>query len=90
MITATEVKGSVLWYDEQKRFGFIKRDAGPGVKDAKDIFVHKDAVEAAGLKELQKDTRLTFDIDLRDGREIATNIRPLSRVAASGAGKTGS
>lgn len=50
MITATEVKGSVLWYDEQKRFGFIKRDAAPGLpKDAKDIFVHKDAVEAAGL-----------------------------------------
>ena len=52
MITATQVKGSVLWYDEQKRFGFIKRDVAPGLpKDAKqvDVFVHKDAVEAAGV-----------------------------------------
>lgn len=91
MITATEVKGSVLWYDEAKRFGFIKRDPAPGLpKDAKDIFVHKDAVEAAGLKELQKDVRLQFDIDLRDGREIATNIKPMKILGnASGGGRSG-
>lgn len=85
MITATGVRGSVLWYDEAKRYGFIKRDPAPELpKDAKDIFVHKDAVEAAGLKELQKDTRLMFDIDLRDGREIATNVKPLRSIGNAG------
>jgi hypothetical protein len=37
---------------------------------------------------LQKDTRLQFDIDLRDGREIATNIRPLKVINAAGGGRS--
>ena len=43
----TRTKGTVLWFDDAKRFGFIKPDAGQLGK-MRDIFVHMDALTAAG------------------------------------------
>jgi hypothetical protein len=40
----------------------------------------------ADMKELAKDDRLQFDIDLRGGREIATNIKPIAVVGNAGTG----
>ncbi|WP_319824389.1 cold-shock protein [Thalassovita sp.] len=62
--------GTVKWFNATKGFGFIKPDEG-----CKDVFVHISAVEKAGLKGLNDNQRVTYDIQSgRDGRELATNI----------------
>lgn len=62
--------GTVKWFNSTKGFGFIAPEGG-----GKDVFVHISAVERAGLKGLNDDQKVTFDVeDGRDGRKSATNI----------------
>ena len=62
--------GSVKWFNPDKGYGFIRPDGG-----SKDVFVHTSAVERAGLRGLDDNQKVTFDIEAgRDGRESAVNI----------------
>ncbi|MEL6217828.1 MAG: cold-shock protein [Pseudomonadota bacterium] len=62
--------GSVKWFNPDKGYGFIRPDGG-----SKDVFVHISAVERAGLRGLDDNQKVTFDIEAgRDGRESAVNI----------------
>jgi CspA family cold shock protein len=62
--------GAVKWFDTTRGFGFIQPDG-----DSKDVFVHKSALERAGLTSLEDGQKVTFDLeDGRDGRQSATNI----------------
>ncbi|WP_439110064.1 cold-shock protein [Lentibacter sp.] len=64
--------GTVKWFNTTKGFGFIAPDDG-----GKDVFVHISAVERSGLTGLADDQKVTFDLeDGRDGRQMATNIKP--------------
>ncbi len=64
--------GTVMWFNNQKGFGFIQPDNG-----AKDVFVHISAVERAGMYDLTEGQKVTFDIvsDSRTGKSSADNLQ---------------
>jgi len=49
--------GIVKWFNDQKGFGFITRDAG-----GEDVFVHYRAINAAGRKTLREGQRVEFAV----------------------------
>ncbi len=64
--------GTVMWFNNQKGFGFIQPDDG-----GKDVFVHISAVERAGLYDLKEGQKVSFDIvsDSRTGKSAAENLQ---------------
>lgn len=67
---ATNIVGKVKWYNTMKNFGFIEQENG-----GKDVFVHKSAIEAAGLQVLDEGQSIIFDIEENEGRVFAVNLR---------------
>lgn len=62
--------GTVKFFNEDKGYGFIQPDDG-----GKDSFVHISAVQAAGLGTLNKDQRVSYDVETgRNGKESAINL----------------
>ena len=62
--------GTVKWFNAHKGFGFILPDNG-----GKDVFVHISAVERAGLRDLQEGQKVTYDVQVERGKEVAANLR---------------
>ncbi len=64
--------GTVMWFNNQKGFGFIQPDSGD-----KDVFVHISAVERAGMYDLKEGQKVSFDIvsDSRTGKSSADNLQ---------------
>ena len=64
--------GTVMWFNNQKGFGFIQPDNG-----SKDVFVHITAVERAGMNDLREGQKISFDIvaDSRTGKSAAENLQ---------------
>jgi len=62
--------GTVKWFNPTKGFGFIVPDEG-----GKDVFVHISAVEAAGLKTLNENAKVSYEVQENRGREAATEIK---------------
>ncbi|ADE30213.1 cold-shock protein [Rickettsia prowazekii] len=67
---ATNIVGKVKWYNSTKNFGFIEQDNG-----GKDVFVHKSAIDAAGLHSLEEGQEVIFDIEEKQGKAYAVNLR---------------
>lgn len=67
---ATNIVGKVKWYNSTKNFGFIEQDNG-----GKDVFVHKSAVDAAGLHSLEEGQDVVFDLEEKQGKAYAVNLR---------------
>lgn len=67
---ATNIVGKVKWYNSTKNFGFIEQDNG-----GKDVFVHKSAVDAAGLHSLEEGQDVIFDLEEKQGKAYAVNLR---------------
>ena len=63
-------KGIVKWFNQKKGYGFIAPEG-----EDKDVFVHITAVQAAGLKRLDEDQEVSFEIEEIDGRKSAINIK---------------
>ena len=61
--------GTVLWFDEVKGYGFIKRE-----DKEKDIFVHSSAVQNSGLSYLNEAEQLTFEVEYSDKGPSAVNL----------------
>lgn len=62
--------GTVKFFNADKGYGFIAPENG-----GDDSFVHISAVERAGMATLQKDQRLSYEIETdRRGKQSAVNL----------------
>jgi len=63
--------GTVKFFDTGKGYGFITNEAG-----GNDAFVHMTAVQAAGMNTLEKDQRLSYDLENdQRGKTSAVNLQ---------------
>ena len=62
--------GTVKWFNSTKGYGFIAPDNG-----SKDVFIHRSAVEAAGLDTLDDNQKIEFEVTSSQGKESAANIK---------------
>ena len=63
--------GTVKFFDNAKGYGFITNEAG-----GNDAFVHISAVEAAGMRSLEKEQRLSYDLEQDNrGKTSAVNLQ---------------
>jgi CspA family cold shock protein len=63
--------GTVKFFNEQKGYGFIQPEDG-----GNDAFVHITAVERAGMATLQKDQRVSYELEEdRRGKMSAVNLQ---------------
>lgn len=63
-------QGKVKWFNTTKGFGFILPDDG-----GPDIFVHISAVEKAGLKSLNENAIVQYDVVQDRGKSAAGNLQ---------------
>jgi CspA family cold shock protein len=64
--------GTVKFFNPAKGFGFIAPEGG-----GDDAFVHISAVERAGMRTLDKDQRVSYDLEKdQRGKTSAVNLQP--------------
>jgi len=62
--------GTVKFFNADKGYGFIQPEDGSA-----DSFVHISAVQAAGMQTLDRDQRVSYEVERgRNGKESAVNI----------------
>ncbi len=61
--------GTVKWFNNDKGYGFIKRDTG------EDVFVHHSAIQASGYRTLNEGERVEFDVKQGPKGLQAENVR---------------
>lgn len=65
------ITGTVKFFNNDKGYGFIAPEDGTS-----DAFVHISAVERAGMSTLNKDQRVTYELETdRRGKTSAVNLR---------------
>ena len=65
------ITGTVKFFNADKGYGFIAPEDGGG-----DAFVHITAVEKAGLRTLNTDQRVSYDLEPdKRGKQAAVNIQ---------------
>ena len=65
------ITGKVKFFDAQKGYGFIAPEDG-----SKDAFVHISALEKAGLRGLNQDQRVSYELETdQRGKTSAVNIQ---------------
>lgn len=62
-------QGTVKWFNAEKGFGFIEREAG------EDVFVHFSAIQSEGFKSLDEGQSVTFEIEQGQRGLQATNVQ---------------
>ena len=63
--------GTVKFFDNAKGYGFITNEAG-----GNDAFVHMTAVQAAGMNSLEKEQRLSYELESdQRGKTSAVNLQ---------------
>ena len=65
------ITGTVKFFSADKGYGFIAPETG-----GDDAFVHISAVERAGLSTLEKDQRVSYEMETdRRGKTSAVNLQ---------------
>jgi len=49
-------QGVVKWFNNEKGYGFIRRDSG------EDVFVHHSAIQGSGFKSLEEGDQVEFNV----------------------------
>lgn len=62
--------GTVKWFNPTKGYGFIET-----ADQGSDVFVHISAVEQSGLSTLSEGQTVEFEIEERNGKQAACNIK---------------
>lgn len=66
------ITGTVKFFNPDKGFGFIAPEGG-----GDDAFVHISAVERAGMRTLDKNQRVSYELETdRRGKVAAVNLQP--------------
>lgn len=61
-------QGTVKWFNDEKGYGFISREAGD------DVFVYFSAIQGDGFKTLEEGQAVTFDVETGDRGLQAANV----------------
>ena len=61
-------KGTIKWFNDEKGYGFISREAGD------DVFVHFSAIQGDCFKTLEEGQLVTFDVETGDRGLQAANV----------------
>ncbi|HVL79607.1 MAG TPA: cold-shock protein [Sphingomicrobium sp.] len=65
------ITGTVKFFNESKGYGFIAPEDG-----GQDAFVHISAVERAGMRTLQKDQKVSYELEQdQRGKTSAVNLQ---------------
>lgn len=65
------ITGTVKFFNADKGYGFIAPEDGGG-----DAFVHISAVERAGMRTLDKDQRISYELETdKRGKTSAVNLQ---------------
>jgi cold shock protein len=64
--------GVVKWFNDQKGYGFIARDAG-----GEDIFVHHSAITMEGFRTLTEGERVEFSVEEGPKGLAAANVQKI-------------
>jgi CspA family cold shock protein len=65
------ITGTVKFFNPDKGFGFIAPEGG-----GTDAFVHISAVERAGMRTLDKDQRISYELETdQRGKTSAVNLQ---------------
>ena len=65
------ITGTVKFFNADKGYGFIAPEGGGG-----DAFVHISAVERAGMRTLDKDQRVTYELETdKRGKTSAVKLQ---------------
>ena len=63
--------GTVKFFNNDRGYGFITNEAG-----GSDAFVHMTAVQAAGMSTLEKEQRVSYDLENdQRGKTSAVNLQ---------------
>lgn len=74
--------GTVKLFLTSKGYGFIRRDSG-----GKDVFVHLSTVQMAGLTDLRRGQKVSFEIFDNQGKPAAKNLRIKKALGDSSEGR---
>ena len=66
-------KGTVKWYNSTKGFGFIAPEGGGA-----DVFVHRSALEAAGIANLNENDKVEFELTTERGKTAAGKLKKVA------------
>ena len=62
--------GTVKFFNTDKGYGFIAPEGG-----GEDSFVHISAVQASGMMSLERDQRVSYEVETgRNGKKSAVNL----------------
>jgi CspA family cold shock protein len=64
--------GTVKWFNAEKGFGFIAQEGG-----GPDVFVHYSAINAAGVRSLEENQAVSFDVTQGPKGPQAENVTPV-------------
>ena len=65
--------GKVKWFNLNKGYGFISPD-----DESKDVFVHISSLEISGLRSLNEEQKVSFDLAENKGKTAAVNIKVIT------------